>query len=392
MLRKYSEVLLGVAMVADLAVVIAAWLGAIWLRFETGLLPAPPKYNPHYRESALLLLAIVPAWHLLLRTRDLYDLRRMRSATREARRILEVTAMGTALVITATFALKLFWLSRAMVALFAALSALGLIAFRGTLRLALVELRRRGHLRRRTLIVGTGQVAREVYRRLQRHPEAGFVVMGLLGPPRPELTPDLPPHLGDYEALHALVLADEIDHVVIALDRADGADPIKMIEALRDTTAAVRFVPDLIGLATVQSGVEDLEGLPMIRVVESPLIGWSRILKRAFDIGVSGVCLLLLWPLFALIALAVKLSSPGPALYRQQRMSLNGDLFEMAKFRSMRVGAEQETGAVWAQPDDKRRTPAGRLHPAPGLHAPPQGPRRHDGLGSSQRLSRQHVD
>ena len=131
-------------------------------------------------------------------------------------------------------------------------------------------------------------------------------------------------------------------------------------------------MPDLVGLPTVQSGVEDLEGLPMIRVVESPLVGWNQVLKRSFDISVASVGLLLLAPVLGIIALAIKLTSSGPVLYWQRRMSVDGDLFQMAKFRSMRVGAESETGAVWAQPNDERRTAVGRLLRASNLDELPQ--------------------
>jgi Undecaprenyl-phosphate glucose phosphotransferase len=360
-LRKYSEVFRSLAMLADLTVVAAAWLLAVWLRFGTNLFPPPPEGYIPERETTVLLLGILPVWHVLLRGRHLYDARRMRSVSREVRRLLEVTAMGIALLGTASFLLKLSWLSRLVVALFAVLSVLGMVAFRTSLRLALRAVRRRGYNQRRVLIVGTGALAREVYTRIQRHPEMGLIVDGFLGPSRAsgERTGALPPHRGGYEALGALVHSEAIDHVIFALDRGDSMDPIKMLEELRDTTAAVRIVPDLMGLTTLQSGVEDIDGLPMIRVIESPLVGWSRVATRALDASVAGAALLVTAPLFALIALAIRASSPGPVFYRQQRMGLDGELFEMIKFRSMRVDAEKDTGAVWAIPDDARRTRLG---------------------------------
>jgi exopolysaccharide biosynthesis polyprenyl glycosylphosphotransferase len=296
----------------------------------------------------------------------------MRSLSRELRRLGEVTAIGTLILIASTFFFKLTWLSRIVVLLFAGLSAGGLATLRLGVRLGLREARRLGYNQRSVLIVGTGALAREVFRRLQRHPEMGFRIVGALGPAPEAPTPALPPLRGGYEALHALVVGEQIDQVIIALDRGDDADPMKMLGELRDATAAVRIVPDLLGLTTVQSGIEDLDGLPMIRLIESPLLGWSLVLKRALDVVVAAIGLLLTSPVLLTLALAIKLTSPGPVFYRQRRMSIDGDLFEMIKFRSMRHEAESETGPVWAKKGDDRRTPIGAFLRRTNLDELPQ--------------------
>ncbi len=372
MLKRYGEVIRTVSMVADLAIVAVAWLAAIWLRFEADWLPEPPLYNPRWSESALLLGLILPTWHVALRARELYDPRRMRSLSREIRHLGEATALGALVLIAATFFLKLSWLSRLVVGIFLALSASGLLVWRLGVRVLMQQVRRRGYNQRSVLIVGTGDVARAVYRRLLRHPETGFRIVGVLGPAPDPARGELPALRGGYEALHALVAGELIDQVIIALDRGEAIDPVKLVEELSDTTAAVRIVPDLLGLTTVQSGIEDLDGLPMIRLVETPLLGWSRVSKRGFDLLASGAGLVLLSPLLALVAAAVKLTSPGPVFYRQQRMSIDGELFEMIKFRSMRSDAERETGPVWAAAGDDRRTPIGRLLRSTNLDELPQ--------------------
>jgi len=222
------------------------------------------------------------------------------------------------------------------------------------------------------LIVGTGTLAREVHTRLARHPELGFRVRGFVGPSAPGLGGQLPSWLGSYEALRDVVSREAIDQVVIALERSDLTSPTKLLRELHDTTAAVRFVPDLLGMDTVQGGIEDFDGLPMIRLIESPLIGWNAILKRAIDIGVSATTLVLGAPIYAAVALAVKLGSPGPVFYRQERMGLDGRLFRMIKFRTMIQNAEQTTGAVWAVADDARRTRVGTFLRRTNLDEIPQ--------------------
>ena len=156
------------------------------------------------------------------------------------------------------------------------------------------------------------------------------------------------------------------------LDRSDPANPLKLLRELHDTTAAVRFVPDLLGIDTVQGGIEDFDGLPMIRLIESPLVGWNAIAKRAFDVLGASAALVVGAPIFAAIALAVKWSSPGPIFYRQERMGLDGRLFSMWKFRTMVKDAERETGAVWAVANDERRTPLGAFLRRTNLDEIPQ--------------------
>src|SRR5262249_44621660 len=136
---------------------------------------------------------------------------------------------------------------------------------------------------------------------------------------------------------------------------------LKILNALEGELVDVRIVPDVLQFVTLRSAVEELEGLPVINLAQSPITGWSRIAKRAMDLGLAAVGLLILAPLLAVIALAIRLPSPGPVLYRQDRMGLDGRSFEVLKFRSMRVDAEAESGPVWASDGDGRRTPLGRL-------------------------------
>jgi len=370
-IRKHSEVLRGSLALLDMGLVAGAWLAATWLRFSSGWLPAPTlRYDLSF--YPWLLLGILPIWHILLRWRGLYDGHRVHSLVSEMRRLVEVSVLGTVMLASLTFFGRQDWVSRLTVAVFAPLAGTLLIGARVALRLALRSLRRRGRFAQTVLIVGTGTLAREIHARLARHPELGFRVRGFLGPSPAGLGADGAPWLGGYDALHDLVSREEIDQVVLALDRSDPENPMKLLRELHDTTAAVRFVPDLLGIDTVQGGIEDFDGLPMIRLIESPLLGWNAVLKRGFDVAFSAAALTLGAPLYAAIALAVKLSSPGPVFYRQERMGLDGQLFPMWKFRTMVADAEKETGAVWAVANDARRTRLGAFLRRTNLDEIPQ--------------------
>src|SRR5262249_14291615 len=134
----------------------------------------------------------------------------------------------------------------------------------------------------------------------------------------------------------------------------------------------VRLVTDVPSLAGLSLTTTNLDGLPVIGLRESPHFGLNVVVKRGMDVLLSLAALVVLSPLMLLIAALVKLTSPGPVFYRQERCGLNGETFPMLKFRSMRVDAEQQTGAVWAQKDDPRRTRFGAFLRSTSLDELPQ--------------------
>jgi Undecaprenyl-phosphate glucose phosphotransferase len=147
----------------------------------------------------------------------------------------------------------------------------------------------------------------------------------------------------------------------VALPHAEYARVGDVLRDIGDDPVAIHLVPDVFGLASLRGGMEEFEGVPLIHLRESPLHGWNRVLKRAFDLIIGGAVLVAVLPLMALIAIAVKLTSPGPVLLGQVRMGLDGREFRMLKFRTMRADAEADTGPVWAQADDPRRTRLGGM-------------------------------
>lgn len=357
MLRRYSEVFRTLCALCDLAIVAASLITAYLLRFETALLPAASG-PPNPEEYGALAAAALGIYHVLLRRRGLYQPRRGRSRLQESRSLVEVAAVSTACVGALTF----FWasaeISRLTVGLSGVLAATGLVAFRASARAGLAALRRRGYNQRRVLLVGTGRLAQEVYQRLTVDPEAGLCVVGAAGPARTGRGG--PAIVGPYERLREIVAEHAIDQVVVALDRVDAADPLKLLEALRESTVAVRIVPDLLGIPSIRATVEDFDGLPVICLIESPVLGWDHVAKRAMDMAIAGVLLVALLPLLAGIAAFIRLEAPrSPVLYRQRRMSLDGTIFVMLKFRTMVPDAEAESGPRWTTANDPRRTRGG---------------------------------
>jgi Undecaprenyl-phosphate glucose phosphotransferase len=178
--------------------------------------------------------------------------------------------------------------------------------------------------------------------------------------------------LGHPNAMTGFVREEAIDQVFVALPLEAYAQLPRLVEGLDDVPVDVRVVPDFSRYMNLKSSVEEFEGLAFICLQGSPVYGWDRVLKRGFDVLVAGALLLLMSPFLGLIAVLVKLTSKGSILYRQERMGLDGGTFRMLKFRSMRVDAEEESGPVWAQVGDPRRTRVGAFLRATSVDELPQ--------------------
>jgi Undecaprenyl-phosphate glucose phosphotransferase len=146
--------------------------------------------------------------------------------------------------------------------------------------------------------------------------------------------------------------------VILALPIEEQAQLREIMEVLAQHTVDVKVVPDLFNYVTLRGGLEEFGGLPIISLQGAPLDGWNLIAKRVFDLMVSAAALLVLLPVMLLVGILVKLTSRGPVFFAQERMGMDGHLFHMYKFRTMRTDAEKD-GAQFATADDPRRTVIG---------------------------------
>jgi len=210
------------------------------------------------------------------------------------------------------------------------------------------------------LVVGTGRLAELLVGKIREHADFGLAVHGLVSAESegaPESVVGVPV-LGTVEDLPRLAEAHGAEIIYLALARSEWRAEERALQLLADSTAAVRLVPDLSMAYRLNASVEDFDGMPVVLVTESPEQGWNAVVKRAFDLAGSGVGLLLISPVLLVLAALVKLDSPGPVFYAQERVGLNGRRFRMLKFRSMRTGADA-AGPGWTTADDPRRTRLG---------------------------------
>jgi Undecaprenyl-phosphate glucose phosphotransferase len=360
-LKAHSRLFEQLMLAGDLAVVAIAWLAAYGLRFYVvGPALVTPEVPP-LGDYLLQLLPILVVWAAAFHWFELYRPRRLGSRLAEWADIAKASTLGVlVLVAIMQFAFHNYDYSRTVIVYFWALSIAGAGAVRVGFRQALRAARRRGFNLRHTIVVGGGRPASDVLAMLARRVDLGLHVLGVLGD-KAESDARTEMWLGTYDDVRAVLDRHQVDVVIVALPHTEHGRLTGILADIGDDPVAIHLVPDVYGLATLRGGVEEFEAIPFIHLRESPLYGWNRVLKRAFDIVVGGAALVVASPLMMGLALAVRATSPGPVLLRQERMGLDGRRFQLLKFRTMRADAEADSGPVWARPDDDRRTPLGTL-------------------------------
>jgi exopolysaccharide biosynthesis polyprenyl glycosylphosphotransferase len=300
---------------------------------------------------------VVPTTLVVFRSLGLYDVHRTLGAE------LGALFRGVVLVVLASSVLSYFArgeLSRSTLLLFAGLAFAVLAVARVAFRSALRAQRRRGHYLERAVIVGTGAPAIELARKIGASGELGVSLLGFVSSDRASVGSSAGgvPVVGAVEELPGLVERLGAQSVYLALLRSEYAVEEEALRRLADSAAAVRLVPDLSQALLLTASVEDFAGTPVVSLTTRPGESVPGVLKRMFDLAVSVTALVVLAPLLAIIAVWIRLDSPGPALIVQERVGLSGRTFPMLKFRTMRIDAERE-GPGWTRPGDPRRTRVG---------------------------------
>jgi len=351
-LKAHSRLFEQLILASDLVIVAGCWTSAYLVRFHViGHGDVPP-----FRDYALQLVPILLVWGVAFRAFDLYRPQRLTSRLGEWLDIAKASTLGVLVLIAImTFAFRGYDYSRLVIGMFWAGSIVTASLARATFREVMRFARRRGYNQRYALIVGGGEPAAEVLRVLRLRPDVGVQVLGIVGDKQEGTEPGAR-WLGRIEELRAVLDRTTVDIVIVALPASDYARLTSVLGEIGDDPVAIHFVPDVFSLASLRGGVEEFESVPFIHLRESPLYGWNRVLKRAFDLVGGALALAVAAPVLIAIAVAVRLTSPGPVLYRQERMGLDGRRFRMLKFRTMGVDAEVGTGPTWAVPDDPRRT------------------------------------
>ncbi len=361
----------GWVVLLDVVIVIVAFLAGYWVRYDLRWFLDVAYDAPlsAYLPFLILYVVLTPLFFVVDGVYRTWP----RSWMDQVYRITNATAKVTVLMLAVTFVFRPRYYSRVML-IEVGLLTIGLLALaRGVEGLVIAYLRRRGVGIKRVVIVGAGEIGRTVMRTIVARPDLGYRVVGFVDDNPEKGYTDIGRFkaLGPLDNLPAILDEERPDEVIITLPWMYHRKIMGIVRECERRGVRPRIVPDLFQMSLTQVNVEDLGGVPLIGVRTVAISKGALLVKRLIDVTVAAVGLVLCAPLFLLIALAIRLDSPGPIIFRQTRVGLRGRHFEMYKFRSMHVGAEEQQdmladlneadGPIFKIRDDPRLTRVGRI-------------------------------
>lgn len=247
---------------------------------------------------------------------------------------------------------------------------IGFVLCRSLIRVGAGILRRLGYNTRRVAVVGSLPAGINLLKSFAEEPWMGFIVLGYYNSEPLTSVSDIN-FCGNFDKLIIDARDGKIDRIYIAMNMQEEAKIKKIVQKLTDTTCSVLLIPDIFTFNILQARTEEINGVPVVPLFDTPLSGINMIFKRLEDIIVSTVILLLISPVLLIISVAVKFSSPGPVLFRQLRYGMDGKPIRVWKFRSMRV-MENDENVVQATKNDIRVTKVGKFLRSTSLDELPQ--------------------
>ena len=361
MLKKHGQLFLTTVVFFDSIVITFSWLAAFYIHFKTSFGPLPRHSTPDIEIYLLALIPVLIVFMSSIRVCGLYQPQRGKSLSENFFNIIKVTSLSILVLAAVTFFYREGSFSRFVMVYFFFLTTSLMAVSHLLVHIVLKKIRSHGFNVRHVLIAGTGDLAQSLSEKISLHSEYGFNIIGYLTAHTEEINNELGGVrvIGTLNEISAVIQKYGVDQLFIALPLNAHDEMETLLDSLSEETVDIKVVPDLLKFMSLQSGVENLDGLPIVNLSESPLHGWNIVLKRLSDIIFSSILIIVSSPLLILIAIIIKFESKGSIIYSQKRVGLDKNVFEMFKFRSMQVGAEDETGPIWASKGDNRRTPLG---------------------------------
>lgn len=353
MLREESKFFVRAHKILDICLTSAAFIAAYFLKRE--ILPLPFRGLTIAPNYYIVLLIIIIVWSFSFEQFGLYVPSRRLQLRKNVGEIVKAVGAGMLVLILAMYVLKITDVSRLMLGVFFVLDIVFLATGKWIIYSVLCSYRQRGYNVRNVLVVGSRARAREVIDAVSEHSEAGFRILGCLEVDAAEVGSKVGNGVQVIDTianLPRLVNEQVIDEIIIAMPIKKVPDYEKMIMGAEDVGITVRIVPDwqinkvmyTPNLARIY--FEEFLGLIIMTLTTTPPLKAELIIKNMFDFVFAALMLVVLSPLFLLIALVIKLSSSGPVIYSQERCGLNGRRFMVYKFRTMYEDAEVKRSQV----------------------------------------------
>ncbi|HOV99613.1 MAG TPA: undecaprenyl-phosphate glucose phosphotransferase [Bacteroidota bacterium] len=343
-----------ITVLADALAIEVSFLIAYWIRFYspfTKLVPVTQGIPPLNAYIVGSLIAI-PVWIWLMRQEGLYQQHRIIHFSDDFFAIVRIVVIGMLIIAGAAFFYRGFSYSRVVFVLIGITSIVMLSLERFFLFHFEQWWYRHNHDNKHVLILGSGENANRLSSFFSAHPELGYNTVATIDAQNISL---------ESQSLPELIKSQGIDTVIFSFLENDHKRTEAIVRQCEGLDVTMMFVPDILDVMTTNVKIRHIDGIPLLTIKTPALSPWNRIIKRTFDIIFASIILILFSPLFLFLMILVKIDSRGPIFYLQERIGMDGEIFHVIKFRSMKVDAEKQSGPVWAKKDDPRTTRVGKF-------------------------------
>jgi exopolysaccharide biosynthesis polyprenyl glycosylphosphotransferase len=333
---------IGTLILVDILTLVVAFLGAYFLRFETGFSIFYNNQNSPYFSYLLLSVCVLPLWLALFWMYHLYDWQTLLGGMQEYANIFQACLTGGVVLALSEFVLK--WIvARGWVGLFCLFTFLLMVVGRFTMRRLAYGLRRNGYLTSVAVIVGANEEARALGEQILAWPTSGMNLIGFVDD-RSEVGSKVfgrLPVIGTLSGLDEIVAKYQVEELIIASSAVERESLVNVFKRYGvSPNVRLHLTSGLFEIITTGLRVKEIASVSLINVNRARLTGTDVFLKTLLDYGLALPLLVCLAPLFLLIAFLIKLDSPGPILYRRKVMGLNGSQFDAFKFRTMHIDGD----------------------------------------------------
>ena len=362
MIKENQKLLNQIQVVLDGIVIILAYALSWYIRFRSGIFELDEWYLS-LQEYMKWLWGIVPGFLMLYYIFKLYVPKRVLGRRLEAWRVLQANIIGVMALIVVLYVTKQPNISRTMLFVFGVVDVFGEVLERNLVRIILRKIRKNGYNLKHIILVGYSNAAEEYIDRIKANPEWGYQIRGIL---------DDSIEIGsEYKGINVIGCTDDLqiilpenklDEIVITLGLDEYNKLRKIVNMCEKSGVHTKFIPDYNNIIPTKPYTEDIQGIPVINIRHVPLNNWiNRFMKRLMDIFGALVAIILFSPVMLVVSIIIKVTDPGPLIFKQERIGLKNKPFYMYKFRSMVVQKERDEKKGWTVKNDPRVTPIGKF-------------------------------
>ncbi|CAG7659200.1 undecaprenyl-phosphate glucose phosphotransferase [Paenibacillus allorhizosphaerae] len=374
MIRRSQSFLSQFYALTDFVCVQIVFLFSWWLKFKSGWIP----YENSLPIETYALWSLVYGGTAIFLSYffNFYTPKRKKRFSFELFIIVQVYCISLLILLSILFIFKELNISRSYLLLYLVNNILLISFYRYILKISLKRLRQKGYNKQFLLILGAGTLGKKFYTNLMQHPELGYEVIGFLDDFQKNHEfgfENYKPIIGKVDDLESIINELLIDEVIIALPLHAHKKYGRIINICEKAGVKTLIIPDFYDYLPSKPFFDNFAGIPLINVRDIPLDEFrNRFIKRAFDIIFSLIAIIITSPLLILIAISIKITSPGEIIFKQERVGLNRRHFMMYKFRSMRIQTEETSDKQWTTRDDPRKTKFGSFLRKTSLDELPQ--------------------